>query len=1101
MTRTRHTLAWSLILALLCASLAIAQRPPVARAADHTYVVDTALDTALGTDPACDSDPTVADDCSLRQAITLANADSGTSEILFQIPDDETNPDNGYNATTGRWTILPTSSLPALNSGNTTINGLNNNAGGTPRVVIDGSGLSGGGVGLRLNSANNVIRNLIIVGFSGSNTAGIGIRIDGPNSANNQVYGNYIGNFPGGDKQANTYAGVQIDNQAHDNTIGIGSSPGERNVIAGNSGDGIRLQNAPNNKIYGNYIGLSVNASSTTTPQPNDLNGITVVDSSGNQIGGMAVGQRNVVSGNRLNGIVLTGDGSTNNSIVNNYIGTNEIGSTDQGNTGNGVRIASGASDNNVYGTAGAGSVISGNGAYGVLITDVSTTGNKVYNNFIGVSAGGTTARPNDLGGVFVRDNASNNQIGVAGQGNTIAGNSGYGIAFGRTATGYSAISGNSVSSNRIGLNALGTTVVSNTLGGIFVGDGTTNTLIGATSAAQNYIAGNGGPGITLSGAGVVSATISGNIIGLRRAVANGPFTTAAGNKGDGVLVGNNAQNIRIGGSSADANIIASNSGNGVHVNGNKAKLVTVQENYIGVAMGSNGYIALGNSANGVLVDGGAQQVTILNNHISRNTQKGIALDFNTPAPGGSALNANHDIDPPYAIHLNQNGQLTGQVRSSGTADACVLPCKIQVFTTDPAALDGQGRDFVSQQITSDGYFTFTLGTLPPQLALTATDKDGNTSEFAGLTTRIGPIDLLEANPNTQNAIPGQVVTYTHQLVNNGSVDLLDLKVNAVSSRKWTVKTVPPIGTTFALPAGATKLITVSLTLPFGPDPRVLAGPPPDFTAVTVNSTRFVTVTDTVTDTTNVLPKFKLEVTPTSRTGFGIPDSPSNVVRYVHKLVNKGNVTQTVQVQTRSVRGWSTEISTDTITLEPGDAKAKFVTISVTIPSATDEGTTETTFVDFIVPSDPSESKTVTETTIAELSTNALLIHDGAVDGQGGAGQKATFFYIVENRSTGTATFSLEGSAALGSIVSFRRTDGGTFGANNSFTVGNTPGNNTIRFAVEILIDPKLTIGTTETVTILLLDNNQNIRQAAQNRILVNRNEIAPRQYIPIAAK
>ena len=60
---------------LLCASLAALQPPSVARAADFQYVVDNALDTNLTATPACTSD---AKDCSLRQAILKANADSGT---------------------------------------------------------------------------------------------------------------------------------------------------------------------------------------------------------------------------------------------------------------------------------------------------------------------------------------------------------------------------------------------------------------------------------------------------------------------------------------------------------------------------------------------------------------------------------------------------------------------------------------------------------------------------------------------------------------------------------------------------------------------------------------------------------------------------------------------------------------------------------------------------------------------------------------------------------------------------------------------------------------------------------------------------------------
>lgn len=1096
MIQSRRTLAWSLILVLLCASMAVAQRPPTARAATTTYVVDLATDAGIGANPVCDTN--AADDCTLRQAILKANSDGVSSAITFDIPADDTDPKYGYNATSGRWTITPASALPAVSGSETTINGLNNNAVGTPRVVIDGSGLSGGGVGLRLNSANNIVQNLIIVGFTGSNTAGIGIRIDGSGSANNQIYGNYIGNFPGGGTQPNTYAGVQIDNQAHDNTIGLSSNPGERNVIAGNTGDGVRLQNAPNNKIYGNYIGLGLGANFVTTPMPNSLNGITVVDSSGNQIGSMVSSQRNVISGNTGNGVELTGDGSTNNTVAGNYIGTNEIGSSDQGNGGNGVRIASGASNNNVFGSAGANSLISANAGYGVLITDDNTTGNKIYNTYIGTNAGGTVARPNDLGGVFVRDNASNNQIGIAGQGNTIAGNKGYGVAFGRTTVGYTAISGNIVASNRIGLTPLATAVLSNTLGGILVGDGTINTQIGVAGAG-NQIAGNGGPGVTISGTGVLSATISSNTIGLRRAASNGPFTTAAGNNGDGILINNNAQDIRIGTSADSANTIAGNTGNGIHISGDKAKLVSIKQNYIGVAFSSNAYVALPNTQNGVLVDNGAQQVSILNNHISHNAVKGIALEPNTPATGGNSTNANHDIDPPLDIRLNQNGRLTGRVFKTGTSDACVLPCTIQLFTTDPAALDGQGRDFVSQQITSNGYFTFTLGSLPPQLALTATDKNGNTSEFSGLTTQIGPIDLLEANPSTQNAIPGQVVTYTHDLVNNGTVDMLDLKISAVSSRKWPIKTVPTLGNVFSLAAGETKRITLTLTLPFGPDPRVLAGPPPDLTTLTVSSTRFVTVTDSVVDTTNVLPKFDLVVTPLEREGFGAPESPNNIVRYVHKLVNKGNVTQTVQVQTRSDRGWLTEVSTDTITLAPGDDNARFLTVSVTVPPGTQAGTIEKTYIDLIVPGDPGESQTITDTTHAELAPDALLLHDGDIDGEARAGEKITFFYIVENRSNGPATFSLEGSGALGSDVTFRRTDGGAFGANYSFTVDNTPGANTVHFAMEVTVNRSLLTDDLETVTVLLLDFDQRIRQAAQNHILVTGGAMAPRLYIPIA--
>ena len=80
----------------------------------------------------------------------------------FAAPDD-TDPDNGYNESTGLWTIQPLSSLPPISGGNTEIVGRNDNAVGTPRIVIDGTGING--VGLRITSAGNTVRQLIIVGF------------------------------------------------------------------------------------------------------------------------------------------------------------------------------------------------------------------------------------------------------------------------------------------------------------------------------------------------------------------------------------------------------------------------------------------------------------------------------------------------------------------------------------------------------------------------------------------------------------------------------------------------------------------------------------------------------------------------------------------------------------------------------------------------------------------------------------------------------------------------------------------------------------------------------------------------------------------------
>src|SRR5262249_60292491 len=104
------------------------------------------------------------------------------------------------------------------------------------------------------------------------------------------------------------------------------------------------------------------------------------------------------------------------------------------------------------------------------------------------------------------------------------------------------------------------------------------------------------------------------------------------------------------------------------------------------VTLNNNAYVPCWNVANCVLVDAGAHDVKILDNHISRNTGKGIAPTPQTVGPPGSASNPNHDIDAPFNVHLNQTGRLTGRVYADGSNAACGATCTIQIFTADPAA-------------------------------------------------------------------------------------------------------------------------------------------------------------------------------------------------------------------------------------------------------------------------------------------------------------------------------------------------------------------------------------------------------------------------------
>ena len=105
---------------------------------------------------------------------------------------------------------------------------------------------------------------------------------------------------------------------APNNTIG-GSQAGAGNVISGNTGEGVFLdQGSGNNLLEGNLIGT--NAAGTQAL----ANSVGVqISINGNTIGGTQAGERNVISGNTNGGII---DYTSGNLIQGNYIGTDGTG-------------------------------------------------------------------------------------------------------------------------------------------------------------------------------------------------------------------------------------------------------------------------------------------------------------------------------------------------------------------------------------------------------------------------------------------------------------------------------------------------------------------------------------------------------------------------------------------------------------------------------------------------------------------------------------------------------------------------------------------------------------------------------------------------------
>jgi hypothetical protein len=155
---------------------------------------------------------------------------------------------------------------------------------------------------------------------------------------------------------------------------------------------------------------------------------------------------------------------------------------------------------------------------------------------------------------------------------------------------------------NDIGTDATGMSAEANGQGGIWVGAGPTNVLIGTNAdgandaAERNIVSGNSGlEGILLQSS---STTVAGNYIGV---AADG--VTPLGNSGDGIQV-SGAGNTVGGNVSGAGNVISGNQGSGVNILGGASGNV-VEGDYIGTNAAGTG--AVPNGGDGVWMQNGSQ--------------------------------------------------------------------------------------------------------------------------------------------------------------------------------------------------------------------------------------------------------------------------------------------------------------------------------------------------------------------------------------------------------------------------------------------------------------------------------------------------------------
>jgi len=385
-----------------------------------------------------------------------------------------------------------------------------------------------------------------------------GVRIHGPTASGNIVQGNNIGSDPTGTFSiSNRYAGVDIANGAHSNRIGATNFVfSAMNVISGNEGVGVAIRDS---NTYGNVLSYNfIGLTRSYDALSNNSYGVNIFQSPGNQIG-----PANLVGNSQSTGINIAGSNAVGNVVIGNVIGSDGLATRHPNSNGIGITgpetIIGGvtSADRNYIGGNRVNGVDIGNGGHGTVI----------QGNYIGLDAFGTAVMSNSQYGVYV-NNANSVVIGGLGSArNIISGSRLSGVVIAGSS------SNTVIAGNYIGTTENGLTRIGNGTSGISVS--ADYTTVGVPFAGLgNVVVGGAAAGIEVSA--VNGVRIRNNSVGIG---ADGVTNIS---NARGIVLGNGSRNVQVGGTNAlDANVIARNSGTEVWLQGTAGN--RIEGNYIGV--------------------------------------------------------------------------------------------------------------------------------------------------------------------------------------------------------------------------------------------------------------------------------------------------------------------------------------------------------------------------------------------------------------------------------------------------------------------------------------------------------------------------------------
>jgi len=279
--------------------------------------------------------------------------------------------------------------------------------------------------------------------------------------------------------------------------------------------------------------------------------------------------------------------------------------------------------------------------------------------------------------------------------------------------------------------NTINNMSIEHCISGVWIHGGNNNTIGGSSEGDGNYIS------VSLNGVSITGSGTSGNSV-----IGNGIYTL-------------NARGIRISGG-AQSNIVQDNwlgssteldgvsiwgigtnwnEVKGNHIYENKVRGVGIGDRAQGNVVGGTGpdeaNLIWGNTEAGVFVQEDALYNTIRGNDINSNGGKGIEL-----TDGG-----NTELAPPT-------------IQSAGSVFGTACPnCEVDIYSDD----EDEGRVYEgSTTADGDGNWSFSGTPEGPNITATATDSDGNTSEFSAPLTP--PWPTPEPSPTPEGDSDGDTI-------------------------------------------------------------------------------------------------------------------------------------------------------------------------------------------------------------------------------------------------------------------------------------------------------------------------------------------------------